>query len=150
MRKYTAGITATSISALGDLVSITAPATMAIQVTRAWITQSGNVTSEQGLAILQRTTTDNSTGATGITPRPLEVGDPASATTCRTTPTTPNTLTGDPLEHEGFNWVSGFLWVPAPEERIWIPPSGHLVLRLVNNPSAAKTVDAGINFIELG
>lgn len=150
MRKYSVGITATSIAALGDLVSITAPATMAIMLTRAWVTQGSTVVSEQNLVVLQRTSTDNTTGATTLTPRPMEVGDPASSTTCRTTPTAPNTLTGDPIEHEGFNWVSGFLWVPAPEERIIIPPSGHLVLRLVSNPGVAKIVDAGVNFIELG
>ena len=151
MRKYTVGITALSVSAEADLIAITAASTCAVCVTRAAITQGGSVTSEQNLAVVSRASTNNSTGATTLTARPFEVGDPAAASTViYSIPNVLNTLTGNPLEHEGFNWVSGYLWVPAPEERIWIPPSGILVLRLANAPSAAKTVDALINFIELG
>lgn len=150
MRKYTVGVTALSVNAEVDLIAITAASTCAVCVTRAAITQGGNVTSEQNLAVISRASTNNTTGATALTPRPFEVGDPVAASTVYSVPNVLNTLTGNPLEHEGFNWVSGYLWVPAPEERIWIPPSGVLVLRLANAPSAAKTVDALINFIELG
>lgn len=150
MRKYTAGITATSIAVAQDLVAITAPSTGVICITRAWVTQSGNVTSEQNLAVLQRVSTNNTSGATSLTPRKMEMGDPSSVATVYSVPTVLNTLIGDPHVHEGFNWVSGFLWVPAPEERMFLAPSGIAVLRLINNPSAAKIIDAGINFIELG
>lgn len=152
MRKYKATITGVSISAAGDLIAITCPATMTLCITRAWVTQGAGVTSEQNLAALARVSTNNATGATAVTPRPMEVGDPVSSVTCRSLPTSLNTLSNaaDYQENEGFNWVSGFLWVPAPEERLWVPPSGIVVLRLVNAPLASKTVDAGINFIEIG
>lgn len=153
MRKYRLAIQGVSISAAADLIVIQNSATQVLQILRAWAGQSGNVTSEQNEIALARVTTNNSTGATSLTARPLEVGDPAtSITSARTTPTSLNTLSnsGEYLYNEDFNWVSGWLYVPAPEERIYIPPSGIVVLRLLNAPSAAKTVSAGINFLELG
>lgn len=147
MRKYTVGVNAVAVTTAKDLIRISAPATMVLCVTRAWVTQSGNVTSEQARAIIQRAS-DAQSGTTE-TPDKLEVGDPAATFTCESI-TTDHTLTANPLEDEGFNWVSGFLWVPAPEERIWVPPSGRLVLRLPIAPSASKTVSAGFNVLEIG
>lgn len=147
MRKYTVGVNAVAITTAKDLIRISAPATMVLCVTRAWVTQSGSVTSEQSRAIIQRAS--DSIAGTTETPRSFEVNDPAATFTCESV-TTDHTLTLDPLEDEGFNWVSGFLWVPAPEERIWVPPSGRLVLRLAVAPSASKTVSAGLNVIEIG
>ncbi|MGH2625671.1 MAG: hypothetical protein ACRDHY_03345, partial [Anaerolineales bacterium] len=59
-------------------------------------------------------------------------------------------LTGDPLIDEGFNWLNGWLWVPAPEERIWVPPSGRIVLKLPVAPSPAVTTSAGLILGEVG
>lgn len=147
MRRYSVQINAVSVSVAKDLIRISAPSSMVLVVLRAWVGQSGNNTSEQARIILQRAS-DTQTG-TSETPQALEVGDPAATATAQTI-TADHALTGDPIIDEGFNWVSGYLWVPAPEERIWVPPSGRLVLRLPAAPSAAKTVSAGMVFAEVG
>lgn len=147
MRPYSVQVNAQAVTTAKDLLRIKAPSNMVLCVTRAWIGQSGNNTSEQARAILQRASNDQ-TGTTE-TPEPLNVGDPAATFTAQSL-TTDHTLTGDPPVDEGFNWVVGFLWVPAPEERIWIPPGGRLVLRLPAAPSASKTVSAGMNVLEIG
>lgn len=147
MRRYSVQVNAQAVTAAKDLVRISAPSTMVLCVLRAWVSQSGGVTSEQNRVLLQRAS-DAQTG-TSETPQAIEVGDPAATFTAQTL-TTDHTLTGDPIIDEGFNWVSGYLWVPAPEDRIWVPPSGRLVLRLASAPSASKTVSAGMTVVEVG
>jgi hypothetical protein len=120
---------------------------MVLCVTRAWIGQSGSVTSEQARVLLQRAS-DTQTG-TAETPQALEVGDPAATFTAATL-TADHALTAEPVADRPFNWVSGDEWVYAPEERVWVPPSGRLVLRLAASPAASKTVSAGLIVIEVG
>lgn len=147
MRRYSVQVNAVSVSTAKDLVRITAPSTMLLCVLRAWCGQSGNNTSEQGRLIVQRAS--DSQSGTSETPAPLEAGDPAATFTCQTL-TADHALTGDPILDRGFNWVSGDEWVPAPEERIWVPPSAKLVLRLATVPGAAKTVSCGLIVAEMG
>jgi hypothetical protein len=147
MRRYSVTCNAIAVSTAKDVLRVSAPATMLLVVLRAWITQSGSVTSEMNRALLQRASDAQS--GTSETPEKIEVGDPAATFTAQSL-TADHTLVGDPVVDEGFNLVSGFLWVPAPEERIWIPPSGRLVLRLGVAPSASKTVSAGLIVGEVG
>jgi hypothetical protein len=147
MRRYTVTVNAIAVTTAKDLIRISAPSTMVLCVIRAWVGQSGNVTSENGRVLLQRAS-DSQTGTTE-TPQPLEVGDPAATFTSQSI-TTDHTLTGDPHLDRSFNWVVGDEWVPAPEERIWVPPSGRLVFRLATTPAASKTVSAGMTVIEIG
>ena len=147
MRRYSTQVNAASVAVAKDLIRISAPSTMTLCVIRAWVGQSGGVTSENARVLLQRAS-DTQTGTTE-TPQALEVGDPAATFTAQTL-TADHALTGDPIVDEAFNWVSGYLWVPAPEERIWVPPSGRLVLRLAGAPAASKTVSAGMMVIEVG
>lgn len=149
MRRYTVTWEG-SISAAQDLISLKAPATISVCVLRLGIGQSGAVTSEQARVVAQRASTQNTTGATALTPRLLETGDPAAGTTAYTQPTSPNTLTGDALLDRAFNWVTGDEWVPAPEERIWIPGGGFLVYRLTAAPSVGKTVSVFAVIGEVG
>jgi hypothetical protein len=147
VRRYSVQVNAVAVTTAKDLIRITAPSTMTLCVIRAWVGQSGNVTSENGRVLLQRAS--DSQSGTSETPQALEVGDPAATFTAQTL-TADHTLTGDPMIDEAFNWVSGYLWVPAPEERVWVPPSGKLVLRLAGAPAASKTVSAGLVVIEVG
>lgn len=147
MRRYSVQVNAAAVTTAKDLIRVTAPSTMTLCVIRAWVGQSGNVTSENARVLVQRAS--DSQSGTSETPQALEVGDPAATFTAATL-TADHTLTGDPMVDEAFNWVSGYLWVPAPEERIWVPPSGKLVLRLAAAPSASKTVSAGLMVIEVG
>lgn len=148
MRRYAISFEAQAVTTAKDLLYLAAPSTMTLCVIRAWIGQDGGVTSEMGRVLIQRCSTTNS--GTGITPQPLEVGDPASSATAGYL-TTDNTRTGIPeVGPRPFNWVVGDEWVPSPEERIWIPPSGKLVYRLDLAPGASKTVSAGLIFIEVG
>ena len=148
MRRYNIEFEAQSVSVVNDLIVVAAPATMVVQVMRAWIGQDGNTTSEQGRVLLARTSGSNV--GTSITPAPLEVGDPASSITCSYLPSSNNTAGAVLMGPRSFNWVTGDEWVPAPEERIIIPPSGKMIFRLDLAPSAAKTVSCGLVVMEIG
>jgi hypothetical protein len=144
MRRYSVQVNAAAVTTAKDLIRISAPASMVLCVMRAWVGQSGSTANEQSRTILKR-----SSNTQTRTTEKLEVGDPAATFTAQSL-TTDHTLTGDAMVDEGFNWVTGYLWVPAPEERIWVPPSGNLVLRLATVPGASKTVSAGLIVGEVG
>lgn len=146
MRRYTVTVQDQAVTTAKDLIRITAPATMMLCVTRAWVSQRENVTSEQGRALLCRAS--NTQTGTSATPQALEANDPAATFTAQTL-TADHTLSST-LFDEDFNWVAGYLWMPAPEERIWVPPSGSLVLRSALAPAASRRVSAGVAVIEVG
>lgn len=147
MRVYSVQLNAVSVSAAITLIRVTAPATMVLVLLRAWVSQSSSTTSQQIRAAIQRATTDGT--LTPETPEKLSPGDPAATFTAGVNATAEPTLSGDPIIDEGFNVLNGLLWVPAPEERIWIPPSGRAVLRLPAAPTAI-TISAGLIVGEVG
>ena len=147
MRRYSVQMNGISVAAAKTLIRITAPATMVLLLLRAKITQSGSVTSTQARGTIQRASTAGT--GTAETPEKLESGDPVATFTAITDLTAEPTLTGDPILDEGFNWLNGMLWVPAPEERIWVPPSGIALLRLPTL-GATMTVSAEIILGEVG
>ncbi|MCA1571362.1 MAG: hypothetical protein LC798_13780 [Chloroflexi bacterium] len=142
MNVYTARMAATALTAAKDLISIDAPATASMVVLRAAISQSGSETSDQVSALIRR-----ATGAVGAgtvhTPRAHSPQAPAFPGTALVNLTTDETA-GDELYGEGFNLLNGFLWVPVPEERIVVPPSGIVVLRLHLAPAASTNIVASL------
>jgi hypothetical protein len=49
----------------------------------------------------------------------------------------------DILYRDNFSVLNGWLWVPTPEERIIVGPSGILGLKFPIAPGASMTVSAG-------
>ena len=56
---------------------------------------------------------------------------------------------GDVLIVEGFNVLAGWTWLPTPEERIWVPPAGFLLLKS-DLAISSVTLACGITFREVG
>ncbi len=123
-----------AVSTAITVLEVTAPATMALEILRAWVTQSSSTTSAQTDAVLVRKTA-TITG-TAITPVKLLTGNPAATFAGKRTATAEGT-DGDIVAGEGFNILNGWLYVPTPEERIWVPPSGILGLKFPSAPAGA-------------
>jgi hypothetical protein len=92
-----------------------------------------------------------SAGGTGtsFTPVPLASGSPAAGTACIVD------LTGEGTDsatiiRDAFNLLNGWLWLPVPEEKLYVPPSGILGLKLPVAPASATSFVAGIIFEETG
>jgi hypothetical protein len=95
---------------------------------------------------------------TSTTPAPTALGTVASAITGSTSNAASSagtdasvngagTLTV--LGQEAFNNLNGWLWVPVPEERIWIGPDLTFVLQLQGTPSALTGWSAMLTFAEM-
>ena len=149
-RIYVALLEGVSVGVLGTLVEFTAPSTKTMQLMEAWITQDTSETSTQEVAQIVRKTAAG-TSMTSFTPRLLETGDAAFGGTARIFLSGQGEGTlGDSLRREGFNILNGWLYVPIPENRIIVAPSGILALRLAVTPAAAITISAGMIFEEIG
>jgi hypothetical protein len=146
-RMYSILMDGISISAADDLLRISSSSTDVTVLHSVTVTQDASETSEQLPFQIMRASTDGT--GTSTTPRPLSDGDPAfggTAVTALTVDTTP----GNILHREGVNVLNGFYWKPTPEERIVIPPSGRLVVRLDAAPAAALTMSLIAIIEEIG
>lgn len=147
---YTASIKGSGVNSARTLVYVTAPATAAIEIIRAWATNGSNETNEQIECVLQRVASGAPT-ATTITPAKHENGDQASAATSKGNVTaadfayTANTEIG----YMGVPSLPGYYYDPLPEERPIIPPSGTIGLRLLSTPAALDLI-CGITYREIG
>lgn len=145
-RIYVVRLDSTNITAPKTLIQVTAPASMGLRLLRAWQGNDSSETSQQELAQIIRKTS-GVTGGTSFTPKPLQAGDPAATFTCSVAPTGEGT-DGDVLISEPFNILNGWLYVPVPEERITVAPSGILALKLAS-VATAFVVTAGMIIEEL-
>lgn len=152
-RMYSAAFEGVSVSVAQDFFEITAPSTMMVELHEVHITQDDNETSQQlPVRILRVTpTVTGGSGGSSATPRKLEVGSPSASSTVdvnNTTVATGGTL--EVLRRIGDNVLNGWHWVFLPETRIWIPPSGVVVVRLATAPGAALTMSGELIFNEIG
>lgn len=156
-----------SISAAGitvanqavSLVFLNPGATRALKILRAWISQSANATSAQQRVQLATQVTAFPT-VTTFTPAALNRGDPASqivggtagaAGTCGINASAEGGGAKTVIFEDAFNVVSGWLWVPTPEESIILPASyaSGLSLFLPVAPGTLTNWAFGLNFQEL-
>ncbi len=142
-RQYIVRNSATVATAI-TIVQITAPATSGVTLMRAWVTQSSSTTSAQ--AVIQINRKSATATGTAYTPVKLNTGDGAAVATALHTASAEGTDT-DILIREGFNILNGWLYLPIPEERIQIPPSGILGLKFPTAPASA-TYEYGVAFEE--
>jgi len=146
-RVYVARMDAISVAAAKTLIDLTAPSTAVLEILRAWISQDTSETSTQEVAEIGRKTAAGAGGA-AFTPVKFAVGDSASGVTASIGPTGEGSGYSV-LIREGFNLVNGWLYLPVPEERIQVPPSGIISLKLAQ-VTATITVSAGIVWKEVG
>jgi hypothetical protein len=153
-RVYSAVFEGVSVSAVQDFFELTAAATCVVAVHEVHITQDDGETSEQLPVHIIRVpaTVTGGSGGAAVTPRKMQSGDPAATTAVERNNTTVATTTGtlEVLRRAGDNILNGWHWVFTPEARLWLAPSGVLVVRLVTAPGSALVMSGEVIFEELG
>lgn len=143
---YVARLDATVVSTARTLVQVNAPATAVLEILKAWVTQTLSEVSTQEEIRLKRVTTAGTGSA--FTPILLRPGDAAAGATATNNHTAEGTI-GDVIIREGFNILNGWIYLPVPEERIIVAPSGRIALEFPVAPASA-TWTAGIIWREIG
>jgi len=145
MRIYSVSMNNVAVTGAITLVQLKAGTASILRILRAWVSQS-NLTSsaEQRVQILRKS---GAATVTSFTPLLVDPGDAASNMVSSTSGTGTNASAegtdGDILVADNFNVLTGWLWIPTPEERIIIPPSGILGLKLPTAPASSMTTSAG-------
>lgn len=143
---YTTVMPATVVSTAITLVQYNAASTNIGVVLKAWVSQNLSETSTQEEAQLLRVSTAGTgTGSPALNPLGAYGTAAGTTTIAHSAEGTPSTS----LVREGFNILNGWLWVPTPDERIIIPPSGRLALKFPVAPASA-TWSAGLVIAEFG
>lgn len=129
----------------------------AIKVHRAWAGQVGIDTSDQiGILIGQKASAFGT--YTSTAPNPHYLGGGASgiaggtsgaAATSGTDASAEGAGTVTPVVQDVFNNLNGWLWVPTPEERIFVPTDTAIILKIVGTPASLTGWFAGMTFEEM-
>lgn len=136
---YTSVIKIAGLNAAKTLIYITAPSSRTLEIISASVGNSGsNVTNQQLEATFQRITTLGTPTGTSITPSPQETNDAAASATVvgNVTASEPTYTSGVVFDQQGFASLAGYQHAPVPEERIIVPPSASLGLRMLSIPTA--------------
>jgi hypothetical protein len=145
--KYSVSFQAQTISTAITILEVTAPSTAAIVILRAWISANTTTAGAANIRILRKSGTITGT-ASPPTPNPLDASA-ASGATIKWKATGEGTdgvfLYDDWFRVDGGPWV----WLPVPEERIIVPPSGIIALKFATAP-ASNSFSAGFIYEELG
>lgn len=151
-RPFSVVMEAVAITAAKSLIVIAAPATAMICITRVWIEQQAVEVSEMLEYRLNRLSTAGAGTGTAYTPVAKEVQDQGANDGTYTVNFTaePTTYDTNPVWRDSANVLNGLIYVPDLEQRIWVPPSAKIGLRLINAPGASLTVTAGIDVLEVG
>lgn len=147
-RMYTVVADAIAVAAADDLLRISAPSDAAVILHEVLVTQEAQETSEQLAVQIQRSSTDGT--GTAVVPEQLELGDPVFGGTCSRTITVDTTIDGLPIWRSGQNVLNGWHYLPTPEGRPTISPSGRIVVRMDTAPAASMTVNTYALFEEIG
>lgn len=134
-------------TSIETLVETTVAAAKAVILLRAWCSQRSSTTSaQQDIQLVRKSVAG--TNVTSPVANPLDASDSAYGGTVRGMCTAEGTL-GANIYSDSFNWVNGWLWLPAPEERIVVGGGGIFGLRLPTAPPSL-TINAGIDVMEIG
>jgi hypothetical protein len=150
-RIYSAEFDGVAVTAAQDLWEIVAPADAIVVIHEVHIGQdsdAGDAEAEM-LDILIHRGTATGSGGTVVTPNPIEVGSPAFGGTVEANNTTGSVETA-PLRAEAWNIQIGYYYIPPPEQRIVISPSGLFIVELQNAPNDSLTMYGTIVFEEIG
>lgn len=110
---------------------------------------NSSLTSDErvSLRLVRRSTTGS--GGTGATEVPLEVGDSTPAVAISTLVTTPGTI-GAILQGWQWSQLAPLIYIPPPESRPKLPPSGRLCLNLQTAVAATRTWSGSVTWEEIG
>lgn len=127
-----------------------------LEIARITVSQQGTSTAQQLGVILAKKVTAFGT-YTSTTPQPHIIGAAASAitggtagaaATAGTDASAEGAGTVTPIHTEGFNNLSGFLWVPTPDETIWLGPDQAFIVKLRGTPTTLTGWNASLTFLE--
>ena len=150
-RFYSVTFEEVAVTAAQDLFEIVAASDSVVVIHSVSVSQSsdaGDAASEMLNLLYHRGSTSGSSGTTP-TPAPLNLGDAAFGGTTEVNNTTQGTP-GTKLRAECWNVLAGYIWQPTPEERIYISPSGRVIIELQTAPSDSLTMSGTIIIEELG
>ena len=151
-----------TIIASADMVTIRTAAAIGtrasnIRILRAWCAQIETETSQQlGIQLCQQASAFGTFTATTPTPHVLGgaasgiAGGAAQAAATAGTDASANAAGAKTvILSDGFNNLTGWLWVPTPEERILVPVDTCITLAMIGTATALTGWSAGITFEEL-
>lgn len=146
-------MSAVAVSAAQDLWHLKAGSTYPLLIHEIVLSQKTLVAVEGKDIKLIRHTATVTQGSGGSTPTPQNInpGGASSAITAHmndTTQASAGTLTT--LHSDVWQFLNGFFWMPAPEDRIFIAPATGFIVSLAVAPSASMTVSGTITYEELG
>lgn len=128
-----------------------------IEILRITTGQQGTSTSQQlGIILGQKASAFGT--YTSTTPSPLVIGGPASGITGSTSAAAASAGTDASAEGagtvttyhvEGFNNLNGFLWVPTPEERVFVPTDTAFIVKLRGTPTTLTGWNASLTYREV-
>ena len=147
-RMYSATFEEIAVSAVQDLFEVVAPSDAAVVIHGFEISQSSDTDSEMLNLLVHRGTASGSGGAS-VTASPLAVGDAAFGGTVERNNTT-QSVEGTILHSAAFNVLNGYVWIPTPECRPVISPSGLFIVELQTAPADALTMSGVVYFEEIG
>jgi len=128
-----------------------------LEIMRVTVSQQGTSTSQQLGVIIGRKVTAFGT-YTSTAPVPAALGAAVSGIAGVTTGAAATSGTDASAEGagavttfhtEGFNNLSGGLWVPTPEERIWVGPDQAIVVKLRGTPTTLTGWNATLTFDQI-
>lgn len=161
MSTYSVTSETTTIVADATLVIIHTDSTLAtggsnIEILRAWVGQTGSDTSDQlGIKLALKASAFGT--YTSATPAAHMVGGRASGIVGGTAGAEGTAGVDASAEGAGtvtniivdtFNNLNGWLWVPTPEERIWLPADTAIILKLIGTPGTLTGWNFGITYRE--
>lgn len=152
MRVYKIGLENTAVTGAITLVQLKAGSTCAVMLLRAYCSQSNQTSvAMQPIEIVRKS---GAATVTSGTPLLVDPGDSAAASAGGTSATGTNASSegtdGDILLRENFDVLNPWIWLPTPEERIIVAPSGIIGLKFPIAPGSSMTVSAGFYFAEIG
>jgi hypothetical protein len=152
---YSAVFEEVAVTAAQDLFEIVAPADSVVIIHGFEISQSSDTDSEGLNLLVHRGSTSGSGGSTP-TPAPMNVGDAAFGGTDAAfggtveANNTSQSTEGTQLHAAAFNVLSGYAWIPTPETRPVLSPSGRIIIELQTAPADSLTMSGTVYFEEIG
>lgn len=152
-RKYAARVDNVTVTAAQDFFQLVNATTKVAKIHEIRIAQDGSVTNQMCRVRLSRLTGTITNGSGGSTPTAskYETGDSAAAATFiganNTTQATATAKTS--ILDDAFSILSGFLYMPQPEDQIVLAPGEGLVAELLT-VSGTLTMDGSIVWEEIG
>ncbi len=154
---YTVLNKAVTVSTAITVIQLKAGANNGITILRASATQTSSTTSAQAeIALIRKSAAATVTAAVDASDNTATIirRDPNQSAASATLSTSGTGITAtvegtdaNTVLREGFNVLNGWLYIPVPEERIFVPPAGIIGLKFPTAP-ASETWDFEVVFME--